>query len=50
MLTVMDPAKMSELLTLLTREEIRDGLWLVGVFERWGQHVARRGRRVDAPY
>ena len=32
----MTPAKMNELLARITPEEIRDGFWLVGVFEDWG--------------
>jgi len=31
-----DPANMNELLTRMTPDEIRDGVWLVGVVERWG--------------
>ena len=30
------PAKMNDLLTRMTPDEIQDGFWLVGVFERWG--------------
>ena len=32
----MDPAKMNELLSLMTSDEIADGLWFVDVCERNG--------------
>jgi hypothetical protein len=32
----MTPAKKNDLLARTTPDEIRDGLWLVGVFEDWG--------------
>ena len=32
----MDPAKMNELLARMKPEEVRDGLWMIGVFEDWG--------------
>ena len=36
----MDSVKMSELLTHLKPEEIKDGLWMIGVFEDWGSMSA----------
>ena len=45
----VDPAKMNELLARMTPDEIRDGFWLVGVFEDWGsmsQAEADEWRRV----
>ena len=47
----MDSAKMNALLSLMTPEEIEDGLWLVSVFERWGsidQADADERRRILA--
>ena len=32
----MDLSQVEEYVARLTPEEIRDGLWLVGVFEDWG--------------
>jgi len=32
----MDDDAMNSLVALMTPDEIRDGLWLVGVLERWG--------------
>jgi len=36
----MYPAKMNELLARMKPEEIRDGLWMIGVFEDWGSMSA----------
>ena len=44
----MDLAKIEDYVARLTPEEIRDGLWLVSVFENWGSmstHEADEWRR-----